>query len=284
MGLDRTSVPMEETLPDGVQPTGRRKQRVKPYLRQKPDPVEVNYRMAYVGTITAHDADGEPLATRRYAAGNDADPAVLVAHIMADLRQWRRADPNIDVGVVQDGAPEMWNVMRDALNREPTVDKWFEAIDRYHLNDHLGDTLRLVEPSASARKKRLSRWNESLDNDDKAIYRIRQWVRGHYDEACAHNDRQLADALAPHLTYLENNAKLMRYARIIQAQLPTGSGSTEGACKSVIEMRTNGCGQRWRPEGLAAVLTLRSIYMSERLPRFWSHLARKYRAEVKCAA
>ena len=72
----------------------------------------------------------------------------------------------------------------------------------------------------------------------------------------------------------------MRYARLRALGLPVGSGVTEGACKSVIKMRTTGGRQRWRPEGLAAVLTLRALHMSDRLPRFWANFARRYRKEV----
>ena len=70
-------------------------------------------------------------------------------------------------------------------------------------------------------------------------------------------------------------------AEILRAVgLPVGSGVTEGACKSVIKMRTNGSGQRWRPQGLTAVLTLRSLHLSDRLPRFWANFSRRYRNEV----
>jgi hypothetical protein len=65
MGLDRTSVPMEEPIVPGEKPATRRKKREKPYTRQKPDPVNVNYRMAYVGTISFYDENGEALSTRR---------------------------------------------------------------------------------------------------------------------------------------------------------------------------------------------------------------------------
>ena len=65
LGLDRTSVPMEEDVPAGETPATRRKTRHTPYTRKKPAPVNVNYRMAYVGTISFHDADGTALATRR---------------------------------------------------------------------------------------------------------------------------------------------------------------------------------------------------------------------------
>jgi hypothetical protein len=64
MGLDRTSVPMEESRPAGEAPATQRKTRRKPYERTPPDPVNGNYRMAYVGTITFPDVHGDELGTR----------------------------------------------------------------------------------------------------------------------------------------------------------------------------------------------------------------------------
>ncbi len=285
MGLDRTSVPMEEAIPTGEAPAARRKKRKKPYERQKPDPVNVNDRMAYVGTISVHDADGEVLATCRYSAAAHESPTDRVVRpLMADLRNALRQAPGLIVGVIQDGAPELWNLLSTAISAEPLVTTCYEAIDRYHLNERLGEVLRHVEPDVAARAERWSRWNESLDRNDNAIYRIREWVRHGSADAIARDDRTLLDQVAPHLTYLENNAHLMRYARLRAVGWPVGSGVTEGACKSVIQMRTNSGGQRWRPEGLEAVLTLRSVHMSDRLPRFWAHLARGYRKDVNLCA
>ena len=76
----------------------------------------------------------------------------------------------------------------------------------------------------------------------------------------------------------------MHYASLRAVGLPVGSGVTEGACKSVIKRRTNGSGQRWRPAGLEAVLTLRSMHMSDRLPRFWVNFACGYRKEINLCA
>jgi hypothetical protein len=284
LGLDRTSVPMEENVAEGEQPQGRRRKRTKPYLREKPPRVNVNYRMAYVGTISFHNADGEGLVTRRYAAAAHEPAENLVGRLMADLRSALRQVPDLAIGIVQDGAPEMWNLLRSAIAKEPLVTTWHEAIDRYHVNERLGEVLRLVEPEAAAREQQLSRWNESLDNNDRAIYRIRTWLWDRFVDAVAADDEQLIDQLDPHVTFFDNNASLMRYARLIEHGLPIGSGATEGACRSVIGARTKRSGQRWRPNGLEAVLTMRATYMSERLPRFWAHLSRGYRAEIrKCA-
>ena len=281
LGLDRTAVPMAEDVPAGEPPATRRKTRTQPYTRTKPAPVNVNYRMAYVGTISFHDAAGEELATRRYAAAAHESPTDrIVTPLLADLRTALRQVPTLAVGVLQDGAPELWNLLDPAVAAEPLVTTYEVAIDRYHLNDRLGAVLRYVEPDAAVRKDRLSRWNASLDHNNDAIYRIRAWVRDRYADALTRADQTLLEQLDPHLTYLENNAYLMRYARLRAVGLPVGSGVTEGACNSVIKMRTTGSPQRWRPEGLAAVLTLRAMHMSDRFPRFWANFARGYRKEV----
>ena len=285
LGLDRAAVPMEEALGVGDGPATRRKPRRTPYVRTKPDPITVHYRMAYVGTISFHDADGETLASRCYAAAAHESPTDrVVAPLVADLHQALRQQPTVAVGVIQDGAPELWNLLRPAVLADPQVTTYYEAIDRYHLNERLGDVLRHLEPDAAARAARLSQWNDSLDRNDNAIYRIRDGIRTTYADAIARHDDTLRDQLAPHVTYLEHNAYLLRYARLREAGLPVGSGVTEGACKSVIQQRTNGRSQRWRPDGLEAVLTLRAVHLSDRLPRFWAHLARTYRKEVTLCA
>ena len=74
VGLDRTTVPMEEVRPAGTPPDTRRTRRTTPYVRAVPPRVDVKYRMAYVGTVSVVDATGEALVTRRYAITGDDDP------------------------------------------------------------------------------------------------------------------------------------------------------------------------------------------------------------------
>ena len=56
IGIDRTSVPMEENAPN--KPFRVRK---KPRLRKAPTPVTVQWRMDYVGTINYLDKNGDSL-------------------------------------------------------------------------------------------------------------------------------------------------------------------------------------------------------------------------------
>lgn len=280
VGLDRTTVPMEEARLTPAPPTTRRARRTAPYIRRTPPRVDVKYRMAYVGTVSVVDAAGEALLTRRYAISGAADPAALTARMMADIRRARAQQPRLPVGVVQDAAPELWALVRGALKADAKLRRWHEGVDRYHLNERLAEILRLAEPDESRRQPQLRRWNDALDTDDGAIDRIATWVA---TQVPLHHGEALA-TLEAHWTYLLNNNDRMRYATLRRVGLPCGSGATEGACKSVVMIRAKGCGQRWHEEGVTAVLTLRAAYLSERLPTLWPHFAADYSADVQAAA
>lgn len=101
MGLDRTTVPMEEPLEPEEAQERRLKKRSKPGMRQAPAPVEVNYRMAYVGTVSFVDVDGRCLRTARYFASAGRGPKELVDSMMRDVKQARRSEPELPLSVVQ---------------------------------------------------------------------------------------------------------------------------------------------------------------------------------------
>jgi hypothetical protein len=130
----------------------------------------------------------------------------------------------------------------------------------------------------------MSAWNDDLDISDQAIERIQQWMGEQLPKLESMNDDDKVEKFLEHLIYIERNQARMQYATLKQMGLPVGSGLTEGACKSVVGKRTCGSGQRWRPEGIAAALTLRAIHRSERLPAFWNELSKHYSADIRAAA
>lgn len=285
VGLDRTSVPMEEPRPEGAPvPVGRRK-RTKPYQRAVPDRIDVKYRMAYVGTVSIVDEDGQSLVVRRYAASKETGPEDILGRMMADIQRIGEQKTDIPVGIAQDGAPEMWNLVRTALE-SIDVEPSHEAVDRYHFDERMGDVLRIVEPDADLRAEARKKWGGLFDTDDTAIDTFASWLAQKTDESedeekCT--DKEL-EVLEDNRTFISNNKDRLRYASILQAGLPQGSGATEGSCKSLVSMRAKRSAQRWHSEGLDAILTFRGIKMSGRLPPFWSRFALEYTAEVRLAA
>ena len=136
------------------------------------------------------------------------------------------------------------------------------------------------------REIQLNDWRKALEKDDKAIDKIERFIIRNrnrlrkIDRLSAAN----AEILRSHLVYIKNNKRYMRYASLRQKGLPTGSGATEGACKSLIMVRTKGCGQRWHSRGVNSVLSLRSLYMSERLIPFWKAMATNQEVKIREAA
>jgi hypothetical protein len=282
IGLDRTAVPMAEERAIDAPPKAERK-RTKERKRRAPKPIDVNWRMAYVGTVAIVDENGEALVIRRYAAPACDNPSDIVARMAADVRSAVRRQPSLTVGIVQDGAPEMWNVVRYGLSQlqcKGVISEWKEGIDRYHLLERLGKALEIIERDAAKRKIQLRKWNELLDLRDSAIDTIENELTWRCVELPADQEH----ALMEHLVYIENNKDRMRYESLAKAGLPIGSGVTESAAKTVIGRRAKNSGQRWSEPGLRGALTLRAVHQSARLPRFWNHLSRRYTAEIAEAA
>jgi hypothetical protein len=147
--------------------------------------------------------------------------------------------------------------------------------------ERLAVALKIVEPDATdqERKDRLNAWTHLFDTMDTAIDYIEQILIKGYDAVRGDNREVLWD----HLRFIRNNKDRMRYVTLRRAGLPVGSGVTESTCKTVIGHRAKGAGQRWREAGLRGVVTLRALHQSDRLPRFWSHLAAGYTASVEAA-
>jgi hypothetical protein len=234
--------------------------------------------MAYVATVTLVDKHGDALVSRRYASDASACEHTLIERVMADVRHYVTQRPDLLVGVVQDGAHEMWNLVRpelENLKHLGVIDSWSEAIDFCHLLERLSETLELI--GDDNRIWRLQNWRADLETCNNTIDSIASHLRFH------RNDVKNAEKLAKldaHITYIENNNDRMRYKTMRSRGLPVGSGVTESACKTVVNMRAKGAGQRWHCPGLRGVLNLRAINASDRFDAFWSYFARLQVANV----
>jgi len=285
-GLDRTAVAMKEQLPSGA-PRKPEPKRKKPRVRRPPKPFDICWRMAYVGTVSFIDASGEALEVRRYALPACDDPRPLVEQMTADVRQALRSNPALQVGIVQDGAREMWDRTREGmqtLKDEGLLPRWLEGIDRYHLLERLAQALQVVGIDAAERHRLLNEWREAFDRKNSTIDDIEQVLLAHYGPLNAAGNVQACQQLWEHLRYIGNHKKRMRYVSLRNAGLPVGSGVTESTAKTVVGHRAKRSGQHWGEGGLRGVLTLRALHQSHRLPSFWAHLSRRYTAEVVAAA
>ncbi len=300
VGIDRTTIPMAEpsgSAPDDYGPSRK---------RRPPAPISMAYRMAYVGTVALNDATGSVLTTKRVSATAGEGPELLMQRLAAEVEQVRRANSTVPVVVIQDGAPELWNL----------VETWFgdlnipiamKLLDRYHLEEHLAQWAELIEPNMSARWRLLGQWRNALDRSDTAIVRICEQAEARmYDcrqpvpdrardpetdpfggQDCLWVPQPLLSANAillaeGHLSYCRKNRRKMRYQSARKRGLPIGSGPTEGACKSVIGSRFKRSGQRWFEHGASPCLHLRTLHLNGRLRGAFAHYSKMRRDGLVC--
>ena len=197
--------------------------------------------MDYVGTVSFVDAQAQRLVCRKYRLPSDVAPAFLVERMMLDLRHALEQGPSLKVAVVQDGAPEMWKAVVGALRTEPEVDEWDEVVDWYHVDERLGTCAELCAKQEVGRKTQRARWHRLLLQNEDGIRRVMGSLRRHA--------RRLPDeskqTVLEHVRYFGNHRTRTNYARYRRQGIPIGSGVTEGACKSLVNVRAKRSGQRW---------------------------------------
>ena len=147
----------------------------------------------------------------------------------AYFRQVEKAfeqSPGLHMGIVQDGAPEMWTLMRELLQPlqdSGSIQTWHEAIDLPHLMERLSQAFKVALGSSSSV---LAFWQLRLLESNGTIDLIEAILKRRLS-ALADED---AATLQEHLTYIENNKDRMRYATMQKANLPIGSGINETPC------------------------------------------------------
>ena len=281
-GMDRGCVRMVEPIDRAVcEPTKRR----TPYERTPPPPTERRYRMAWNGSTTLYDSDGEPLQTLRYAAPADADPEAMARRIAADVARIVDHNPAVDLHCIQDGAPELRVLPRtlQAILPANTDVQVTDLVDFKHLTGYLDAVVDACEPPGDPRNKKQWYYNELL-RDDGAIDRIWRKLRD-LSKALPRDrrkHRKKRKAIAAALSYIRTRKRRMCYASLYQAGLPIGSGDTENTVW-LMQQRVKRPAQAWQP-GLPGVLVLRGLVLSERWGSAWKAYAAEYRKEVKVAA
>lgn len=269
-GLDRVSVPMEEPK---KRPVGR------PAKDAPENPVERNFRMAYVGTVTLNDAEGEALHTIRYGRMPKGDATALCDGLAADIAALLRQRPGLKVQTLVDGAAEMRNLLEAAVNKSTVGKAVFELVDFGHLLQKLTPAAAVIFGEAG--KQVRARWKLQLLNTHGAVWKILTELRASEKESVILDGKKPVHEA---ITYLENNGERMNYAEARKQGFPVGSGATEATCKNLFEVRLKRCGARWHEETGSHVVQLRALALSDRWDDGIALALKELRAPVRLAS
>ena len=248
VSLDRVSVPMEEPHPNP--PPSAPGDKPKRHVVR-------NFRMAYCGTVTLHDKDGEALHTIRYGRMPKGDAVGLCEGLASDVDELRKRRPDLNVTLLADGAEEMWNQLDEQLNRETLGTTPTRLVDFWHTAEKLGHVAPVL--SHSRADASLAAWRLRLLNQSTAAAQILDELRASGREwASAGGTLPVHDAI----TYLDNHADRMDYAAARAQGRPIGSGNVEATCKSLFQVRIKRPGSRWKETTGEHIVQLRALALS----------------------
>ena len=254
VALDRTSMPMEEP-------------RAKPKGRPRKDapkkPIEIAFRMAWTGTVTLHDAEGNGLFTIRYGRMPYDDGEQLAEALASDALALVQRCRRLNIVTLGDGAEDIQALLAKHVDDETFRRPIRRLIDFWHVVEKLGEALVLIESDEAKRRERLAEWRRRLCIRRSAPRTI-------LDELVASGKDGAGGKECPvhaAITYMENQAHLMSFVNARRDGLPIGSGNVETTGKSLFGLRMKRSGARWKDESGGRVITMRAHLLSDRWDR-----------------
>ena len=251
--LDRTAMPMEEPRP---RPPGR------PRKGAPKRPIQVVHRMGWAGTVTLHDERGEALTTVRYGRMPHEDGDELAETIASDMLGILRRRPHLKVVTLGDGAEQIQSLLEHHVDEE-TFGGVYRLLDFWHVIEKLAAALAIIERDENERRQELAKWRRWLLMNPSAPAKILALLLESQREDP--DDKECPVHAA--ITYLENQAHLMRYPAARNAGLPIGSGNVEATCKSLFTLRMKRPGARWKSKTGGQVIAMRAHLLSGRYRR-----------------
>lgn len=213
----------------------------------------LNWRMAYCGTVTLYDREGDPLKTLRYGRMPGEGAHILREQMKWDVAALARRRAGLELVALSDGAAELCNILEEDY---PEAARY---IDYYHLVEKLAAALVAFcsrRETTQDADEVLAQWKTRLLNEPQAIDDIERAIkRWRADELEVGGEKPVHQAL----TYIDNHKAQMNYADARAKGHPIGSGHVEACCKQLVQTRMKRNGQRWKRKGGQSILTLRSL-------------------------
>jgi hypothetical protein len=213
-------------------------------------PMVGSWKESKVGAVyeTFVDKDGEVQARdiEHVATMGDSEAIGDRIYTLAFRRGVERAG---HVVVLADGGRWIW---KQARQNFPEA---LQILDFYHATEHLGEIARAWH---GANSPKMDKWLERCKADflegrfDRVMKSIRAWRPVDPDHVKLRRQN---------IGYFTRNKERMHYDDYRAKGLHIGSGIAESACKCLVQARLKQSGMRWSPDGAAAMLQVRRLWL-----------------------
>jgi len=225
---------------------------------------EEGWRQAMVGTISLYDVMGERLHTVYLGAPPEYGKENFYRQMDQEIQRYKERYVACRWVGLADGAQDQWSWLEERTE--------LQILDFWHSAGYLEKAAQAVCPRAERGPwfdQSRVRLKEQRGGARKLLEQMKEAMDQRQPKGAARK------ALQTSITYFENHLSKMNYARYQKDYLPIGSGVTEAACKTVIKQRLCGSGMKWKHAGVATVIRLRCLILTEgRWQQFWNKISR----------
>lgn len=184
----------------------------------------------------------------------------LCVGLADDVLQILAKRPRLRLSLLCDGAPEMWNLLTAQFDRATFGRRRIYCLlDFWHAVEKLAAAAKAIDPAKAEGMR--ARWKLRLLNASTARAEI---LRELLDSRAEHVTLGEQQPVHEAITYLDNNVGRMDYARARKLGLPIGSGNVEATCKSLVNLRLNRSGSRWKIDTGEHTIHMRALALSDR--------------------
>jgi hypothetical protein len=240
------------------------------------------YHEASVGTLSFFDENRECLGTLYIARMPEHRKETLVAQLEAELHAVLEDQPALQVALASDGALTHWEHLSGIQARLPDGVKSRQLLDFWHAAKYLFDAAKLVEDDEGAAHALAETWRASLRHRKDGADVVLRALRYQRDTCTDDDVREELDTIVEFFAEHRRTSRLA-YKEATNEGFPIGTGNTEAAAKTVVNVRMKRAGARYDSHGGQTILTFRAALLSGRFDSTMREIINSYRADVLAA-
>jgi len=292
VSLDGVMVPQDGEL---ARPRGRQTSEPEPprhaqryEMSAQPTPADDDgttgrsWHEASVGVLHFVDAEGKSLKTIYLARMPEPHKATLVNLLGDELDAIMLERPELNVVFASDGALGQWLALNDMASKLPSNHQGHAMgiVDFFHVAEYLTRASTAVwgqnSPEARVRARTWGEWLKEYDDGPTRVLKALRYQRDRMNEG-----KRLEELLtAIRFISNQNNQGRLAYAEAKRRNYPIGTGVTEAAAKTVVNVRMKRAGSRFSQHGGQTIMLFRCAVLSDRFNALMNQMHADYTRTV----
>lgn len=243
------------------------------------------YHEASVGTVSYFDNDGECLQTVYFARMPEYRKEALAASLEEELKVVVVERPEIQVALASDGALTHWQHLSGMQERLPDEVKprSRQLLDFCHGAKYLFDAAKLIHGDTADAMVLAEGWRSNLRHRQDGPDIVIRSLRYHRDDVASKPSvREELDTIIDFLVDHRKHGRLA-YKAAANDAFPIGTGATEAAAKTVVNVRMKRAGARYESHGGQTILNFRTAVLSKRFDIVMREVVSRYSASAWAA-